>query len=228
MTEERLSILNGNPRKLPGPDKLHELVSGQAHPSRAAIDYLSKDGQRRTLTYADLHSRADALAHRILHAYRLRRKSSDERFIVPLFVPQSPELYVTQLAILKAGGAFCPIALDAPEDRLRYILQDVGARVLLTVPELEHQLPSVPDLEILCVSDESPVEHFGPPGVATSGPDPAYVMYTSGSTGTPKGVLLSHSAATQALLAHEAHIPSFSRFLQFANPTFDVSVFEIF
>ncbi|KAI7236424.1 peptide synthetase [Hortaea werneckii] len=228
MTEERLSILNGNPRKLPGPDKLHELVSGQAHPSRAAIDYLSKDGQRRTLTYADLHSRADALAHRILHAYRLRRKSSDERFIVPLFVPQSPELYVAQLAILKAGGAFCPIVLDAPEDRLRYILQDVGARVLLTVPGLEHQLPSVPDLEILCVSDSSPAEHFGPPKVATSGHDPAYVMYTSGSTGTPKGVLLSHNAATQALLAHETHIPSFSRFLQFANPTFDVSVFEIF
>ncbi|GAB1738581.1 hypothetical protein NU219Hw_g3383t1 [Hortaea werneckii] len=228
MTEERLSILNGNPRKLPGPDKLHELVSGQTHPSRAAIDYLSKDGQRRTLTYADLHTRAEALAHRILHAYRLRRKSSDERFIVPLFVPQSPELYVAQLAILKAGGAFCPIALDAPEDRLRYILQDVGARVLLTVPELKHQLPSVPHLEILCVSDTSPVEALGPPEVAISGPDPAYVMYTSGSTGTPKGVLLSHSAATQALLAHEAHIPSFSRFLQFANPTFDVSVFEIF
>ncbi|KAI6829033.1 peptide synthetase [Hortaea werneckii] len=228
MAEQRLSILNANPRRLPGPDKLHDLVSGPTHPSRAAIDYLSKDGQRRTLTYADLHSRADALAHRILHTYRLRRESSDEKFIVPLFVPQSPELYVAQLAILKAGGAFCPIALDAPEDRLRYILQDVGAQVLLTVPELEHQLPSVPDLEVLCVSDVSPVEHLGPPEVATLGPDPAYVMYTSGSTGTPKGVLLSHSAATQALLAHEAHIPSFSRFLQFANPTFDVSVFEIF
>ena len=52
--------------------------------------------------------------------------------------------------------------------------------------------------------------------------------YTSGSTGTPKGVIISHSAATQALLAHERHIPTFKRFLQFANPTFDVSVFEIF
>ncbi|KAF9772216.1 non-ribosomal peptide synthetase nps2 [Fusarium sp. DS 682] len=58
--------------------------------------------------------------------------------------------------------------------------------------------------------------------------DLAYVMYTSGSTGTPKGVGISHDAASQALIAHDRHIPAFSRFLQFAAPTFDVSVFEIF
>jgi non-ribosomal peptide synthetase component F len=53
-------------------------------------------------------------------------------------------------------------------------------------------------------------------------------MYTSGSTGTPKGVAIPHLAATQALLAHDGNIPAFTRFLQFASPTFDVSVFEIF
>jgi len=50
----------------------------------------------------------------------------------------------------------------------------------------------------------------------------------SGSTGKPKGVLLSHLAVTQSLLAHESEIPHYTRFLQFASPTFDVSMFEIF
>ncbi|KAH0111964.1 peptide synthetase, partial [Aureobasidium melanogenum] len=53
-------------------------------------------------------------------------------------------------------------------------------------------------------------------------------MYTSGSTGLPKAVCLSHRAVTQSLLAHNRFIPGFARFLQFASPTFDVSVFEIF
>ncbi|KFZ20121.1 hypothetical protein V502_03344, partial [Pseudogymnoascus sp. VKM F-4520 (FW-2644)] len=63
---------------------------------------------------------------------------------------------------------------------------------------------------------------------ATTTSSLAYVMYTSGSTGLPKGVGVSHRAATQSLLAHEVLIPPFSRFLQFAAPSFDVSVFEIF
>jgi non-ribosomal peptide synthetase component F/aryl carrier-like protein len=61
-----------------------------------------------------------------------------------------------------------------------------------------------------------------------SATDLAYVMYTSGSTGRPKGVGISHLAATQSLLAHNDLIPHFNRFLQFASPTFDVSVFEVF
>ncbi|KAI3614573.1 microcystin synthetase, partial [Moniliophthora roreri] len=61
--------------------------------------------------------------------------------------------------------------------------------------------------------------------------DLAYIMYTSGSTGTPKAVMISHSAATTSILAHDKIFVDYqrtNRFLQFANPTFDISIFEIF
>lgn len=149
---------------------------------------------------------------------------------MPVLLQQSPDLYITLLAILKAGGAFCPLNLDAPAERVQFILRDVGATVVITSPELSSRIP--PDTGVVILHASDSYEVAGQQQQATKRqPTPdshAYVMYTSGSTGTPKGVSISHSAATQALLAHDAHIPLFSRFFQFAAPTFDVSVFEIF
>ncbi|SPO04726.1 related to non-ribosomal peptide synthetase [Cephalotrichum gorgonifer] len=103
---------------------------------------------------------------------------------------------------------------------------DLAAVKVLVLDELEllardgipNGLPTLPKLDDCSISTSTPDSDL----------KLAYVMYTSGSTGTPKGVGISHRAATQSLLAHDRHIPSFSRFLQFAAPTFDVSVFEIF
>src|SRR5690606_7811066 len=103
-----------------------------------------------------------------------------------------------------------------------------SARVVITTSELASKLPRG-DQSVLIIDAATSEE----PTTATQHRQPkpsdlAYVMYTSGSTGTPKGVGVSHDAATQSLLAHDRHVPQFSRFLQFAAPTFDVSVFEIF
>jgi ferricrocin synthase len=100
---------------------------------------------------------------------------------------------------------------------------------LLVSKELASKLPGDISAEVFVVDHEEPSNCSA--GLSRD-PIPqdhlAYVMYTSGSTGTPKGVGISHGAATQALLAHDRHLPHFKRFLQFAAPTFDVSVFEIF
>ncbi|KAL2152812.1 hypothetical protein VTH82DRAFT_3967 [Thermothelomyces myriococcoides] len=118
--------------------------------------------------------------------------------------------------------------LDVPLNRAKFILEDVSARIVVTTTELLPKLPQGDHSVLVADRDNesplpSPVNHREP-----SPSDLAYVMYTSGSTGTPKGVGVSHEAVTQSLLAHDRHIPHFSRFLQFAAPTFDVSVFEIF
>ncbi|RKU49052.1 Nonribosomal Peptide Synthase (NRPS), variant 2 [Coniochaeta pulveracea] len=222
-----LAILNHPPLRLPGPQLLHNLVRQHGSQGNAAVEYLSSEGKREVLSYEELHRKSDTLAARITSL--TSSHSGDGHLVVPVLVSQQPELYIALLAILKAGGAFCPLNLDAPHERVKFILRDVAARVVITTRQLASAIPeddSYCKLLLDDMVDQEPPEstrHRQP-----SSTDLAYVMYTSGSTGTPKGVGVSHEAATQSLLAHDRHIPPFSRFLQFAAPTFDVSVFEIF
>lgn len=220
-SDASLSILNASPVRLAGPGLLHDLVSGPS--DSPALDHL-EGNEHTSLTYSDLHEAANCIAHQIRQHVSV---TGDEQLIVPVLMQQSPLLYASLLGILKAGGAFCPLNTDAPLERINFILQDVAAQVLLVSSELASKIPNGLSAKVLVVERGERNASFELPYSIT--PDRlAYVMYTSGSTGTPKGVGISHAAATQALLAHDRHLPSFSRFLQFAAPTFDVSVFEIF
>ncbi|KAM0563789.1 hypothetical protein ACHAPJ_001522 [Fusarium lateritium] len=221
------SILNARASRLPGPNFLHQLVKPSSQ--HTALDHMGNN-KRLSFTYSQLHEAAASLAIRITRA----SGSVNGQFVVPVLIHQSPLLYVSLLAILKAGGAFCPLNIDAPPERVRFILGDVAATVVLVSKELASEIPDNTSATIIIVDENEEDANVSLPPPAESNhrnPQPedlAYVMYTSGSTGTPKGVGISHDAAAQALLAHDRHIPSFSRFLQFAAPTFDVSVFEIF
>ncbi|KAK2029025.1 amino acid adenylation domain-containing protein [Colletotrichum zoysiae] len=228
--ELELSVSNPHPEKLPGPRLLHQLVKCTSETTPPAIHHLDSHGRETLLSYSQLHHAADELASRIVHS--VGEVSTSKDFVVPLLIPQSPHLYIAILAILKAGGAFCPLNLDAPPERVRFILQDVSAKVVIVSRDMVSKIPTdEPDRVILIVDQDEADKPTSSAHGSFRDPEPhslAYVMYTSGSTGTPKGVGVSHDAAAQSLLAHDRHIPPFKRFLQFASPTFDVSVFEIF
>ena len=227
------AILNHPSRRLAGPELLHQLVSCPTKRRTVAVDHLSSDRSRLSLSYGELHRQSDSLAASISAV--LGPSLSNNSFVIPVLVPQGPALYVTLLAILKAGGAFCPLNLDAPHERVKFIFEDVSARVVVCTSDLvsrvswDHSSVHVLVVDNLVSANSKDTSLEKPSWSRNAKPsDLAYVMYTSGSTGTPKGVGVSHTAATQSLLAHDRHMPAFSRFLQFAAPTFDVSVFETF
>lgn len=223
MEAQNLSILNPTPQRIEGPQLLHDLVASSSNDP--ALEHLSAENVS-SYTYAELHAASNTIAHKLSQL----RPDGTRPFIVPVLLQQSPCLYGSLLGILKAGGAFCPLNTDAPRERLKFILQDVSATVVVVSSALKSMVESVENVHLIVIDtlelSASPETPISRPDLKPT--DPAYIMYTSGSTGTPKGVVISHDAASQALLAHENRIPTFSRFFQFASPTFDVSVFEIF
>jgi amino acid adenylation domain-containing protein len=229
---ERLSILNDPPRTLDGPQLLHRLIAWDNKRDLCAIDFSGRN-HRQQYSYHDLRSCVARLTTQILKSLAATKKSSNQwsQVIIPLLIPQCPGLYIAQLAILMSGAAFCPINLDAPEERIKFVIGDVTADIIVTTFELHHAVSWEGGPKVILVDEfpETPnTQSFYQMPADPSPESLAYVMYTSGSSGTPKGVAVSHLAVSQSLLAHEKHIPPFKRFLQFAAPSFDVSVFEIF
>ena len=160
--------------------------AARRHPQRIALVWPEGDCR-----YAELDRRSDALAA------RLRAAGIAHEAPVALCLPRSPDAIVAALAVLKAGAAYLPIDPDYPEARLRRILEDAGAPLLLTdaahAAALDGLAPGtlvLPDWNALDWS--APVDAVVPPEDIAGPRSLAYVMFTSGSTGTPKGVQIEH------------------------------------
>ena len=228
-----LAVANYDRKVLPGPQFLHELIKAPESDTDSAIEFLLTDDTLCRLSYRDFDDLSWTLTRQIRGLLDDARSS-----IVPLVIPQSPELYLAWRAVLRAGCCVCPISPDVPLERLKFILADIDAQLVLhnndsrtLIQSISHDVHSLHvSLDALrrSCSDEQ-TDRYRKQSLCANSPDSlAYVMYTSGSTGQPKGVKMSHRSVTQSILAHEEHIPTFKRFLQFASPTFDVSIFEIF
>lgn len=151
---------------------------------------------------------------------------------VPLCFQKSAWTVVAMVAVLKAGGAFVPLDPTYPPDRVKFIIHNVDAELILCSSSLTHKFEGL-GLPTLAVAPETvsrlPDVLDGSLRVQVSPDHPAYIIFTSGTTGLPKGTIIEHGAFTTGATAHAKAIKmtSASRVLQFASHTFDASVMEI-
>jgi amino acid adenylation domain-containing protein len=200
---------------------VRQLVEDQARRAPDAVAVVSASTQ---LTYGELNSRANRLAHHLRGLGVLTESK------VGLFLGREEGLIEAMLAVHKAGGAYVPLDPDHSAERLDLLLRDVDAKVVVTTGELATQLPEGPWTPV-CVNAVDLADH------PVTDPEPrcephnlAYVLFTSGSTGTPKGVAVEHGAL------HDRTIQIMDRYeltqadvcLQSLSAGFDASAGEIF
>jgi amino acid adenylation domain-containing protein len=202
---------------------LHQLFEAQAARTPGAPALLWRG---ESLAYSELNQRANCLAH------WLRRQGIKPESRVAVLLDRTPDLVVSLLAVLKAGGAYLPLDPAYPREWLRSTLADAQAAALLTRGALADGLTLEgvrrlsPDADRDVIATEDP----GNPTPLAAPGNLAYILYTSGSTGRPKGVAVEHrSPVARMLWAREAFTAEErAGVLAATSVCFDLSVFELF
>ncbi|MED1788412.1 amino acid adenylation domain-containing protein [Brevibacillus laterosporus] len=179
------------------------------------------DDQR--MTYEELNRRANQVAR------SLTERGIEPDDIVGIMVERSLEMIVGILGIVKAGAAYLPIDPIYPQDRIHYMLEDSGAKLLLT-DRPEGKVSTYPGA-IIHLRDEN-LEKYASENLSVeiSPQSLAYIIYTSGTTGHPKGVMIEHRHVV-CLFFPDTPLFSFTHqdvWTLFHSFSFDFSVWEIF
>lgn len=178
-----------------------------------------------TLTYEEMNQRVNQMAR------VLKEMGVGPDVIVPIVSRRSIEMMIGIYGIIRAGGAYLPLDVDMPEERMAYVLKDSKAKILLT--DNKKYIDKVGSSEILVLYLSQDTYAGASHNYISSETKPsnlAYIIYTSGSTGEPKGVMIEHQAIVNRLLWMQEEIPlNEDDLVLFKTPyTFDVSVVEVF
>ncbi|MDH6538081.1 non-ribosomal peptide synthetase [Streptomyces sp. SPB4] len=177
----------------------------------------------RTLSYGELHDRATRLAA------HLRDRGVGPDVVVGLHVERSIDMIVAVLGILRAGGAYLPLRTDDPVERVAGIIEDSGARTVLTSAATHERLDGFGDARVRVDAEYPSPAQDAPAGPRPTTPEQlAYVIYTSGTTGAPKGVAVPHRAAARIVRTGVyADFGPQETFLQICPLSFDAHVLEV-
>jgi amino acid adenylation domain-containing protein len=224
--KERLDVLeiwNSTQTKYPSRFAIHRWFEKQVTktPNHAAIVF---EGER--LSYRELNERANQLA------WHLRHRGTTSEQLVGICLERSFDMVIAVLAVLKAGAAYVPLNPAYPKDRLKYVLDDSHASLVVTEQSLLERICTSAGKAVCLDTDaakirEEPVDN----GAAIVKPRQlSYVLYTSGSTGKPKGVQITHRNVTNFLSSMQ-QVPGITAqdtLLAVTTLSFDIAGLELF
>lgn len=227
-------IYQENQTEVDFPDKatIHELFEEQVCHTPQQIALVSSN---QKMTYQELNANANQLAIFLRHNYPMifNKLDNSEYSMVGLCINRGVSMMVALMAILKSGAAYVPIDPQYPQERLNYMINDSGLKVLITDKDTLKDAPFLINNAIHIIVLEDIIELLKTYSTENikqinSSHQLAYVIYTSGSTGNPKGVLIPHQGVcnlAKTTASALGIIPS-ARVLQFSSICFDTSVQE--
>lgn len=200
-------------------------------PSNIAIVY----GNHR-LTYKQVNEQANCLGAYLRDTFNIHPDN-----MVALYLKRSQHMLTGILGVMKSGGAYVPIDVDVPKDRLCYILQDTEAKVILCNADeqeaLESKLEGLP-VRVIAIDAPQFLQHIQQtysaenPTIYIKPNNLIYIIYTSGTTGNPKGVMLEHrgivNLATAMAEEMQLNSDSVKNCLWYANYVFDAHAYELY
>ena len=153
----------------------------ELHPDNIAMVYHDV-----RLTYKQVDEQSERIAQ---YVQSLGLGNED---VVSILIPRSEWMVVASIGVLKAGCAYQPLDPSYPAERLNFMMQDAGAKLLIADEELR---PIVDEYQgkVLLTKDINALPAATAPVKANITPSSLFILlYTSGSTGTPKGCQLEH------------------------------------
>ncbi|MFL5357702.1 non-ribosomal peptide synthetase [Archangium sp.] len=165
---------------------LPQLFARQAERTPEALAVTGwQEGRERSWTFRQLDERAGRIAA------LLRERGARPGSFVGVCVQRSAESVAAVLGVLKSGAAYVPLDPSLPEERLGFMLEDSGIRLILADHAGRERITG-PGREVLCITDEELASRPAPAPAPCRPEDVAYAIYTSGSTGKPKAVMVRH------------------------------------
>jgi amino acid adenylation domain-containing protein len=213
---------NSTAAPYPADRPLHHLIEEQV--ARTATAVAVESGEF-CLTYGQLNQQANRLAQ------YLRERGVKANEPVAICMKRSPDLAVAMLATLKAGGLYVPIDPNYPGERVKYMLEDCQARIVLT--QSTENLPASAQIsDVFCMDrdwEQVATREDGDLACDVVGQDLAYIIYTSGSTGAPKGTEITHSALVNFLysMQQQPGLKASDILFSVTSPSFDIFGLEL-